>query len=285
MSSTLILGTGGMLGTALCREAAPGARLVALPHSELDIRDRRAVEEIVAAAEPETIVNCAAMTAVDACESRAEEAFAVNGEAVGHLATAARAGGAQLVQVSTDFVFDGERSTPYREEATPNPLSVYGRSKLDGERRALEWEESLVVRTSWVFGPGGTNFAATMERLVRQKKRPLQVVSDQFGCPTYSRYLARAIWELVGLRSRGIVHYRNREPISWHGFASSIASLLGDPDEIEPISSEELARPAPRPRYSVLDVSRFESLTRRTVEPWRKGLEEYLDVADDEDSR
>ncbi|MDX1643118.1 MAG: dTDP-4-dehydrorhamnose reductase [Thermoanaerobaculia bacterium] len=285
MSSTLILGAGGMLGTALCREAAPEEPLMALSRAELDIRDRRAVEERVTAARPEAIVNCAAMTAVDACEERRDEAFAVNGEAVGHLAAAARDCGALLVQVSTDFVFDGAQSTPYREDDTPNPLSVYGRSKLEGEHRALEWEESLVVRTSWIFGPGGTNFVATMARLIREDRKPLRVVADQVGCPTYSLYLARAIWQLVGLRSKGIVHYRNREPISWHGFASSIAALLDDADEVEPISSEELARLAPRPRYSVLDVSRFERLARRTVEPWSAGLEEYLDREDDGNDR
>lgn len=270
-----------MLGTALAAEAGADRAVVAVPRSELDVRDRRAVEERVRVEAPEAIVNCAALTAVDACESRQQEAFEINGEAVGHLARAARAVSAHLVQVSTDFVFDGRRSAPYREEDTPNPLSVYGRSKLEGERRALEWGDSLVVRTSWVFGPGGANFVATMARLIATGKKPLRVVSDQVGCPTYSRFLARAIWDLLGLRSRGIVHYRNREPISWHGFATTIASLLGDPDEVEPISTEELARPAPRPRYSVLDVSRFEILSRRAVEPWQRGLEEYLAMTDD----
>lgn len=281
MSKTLIFGAGGMLGTALARVAPEPESTVSVPHPELDIRDRRAVLERIRAEAPSTIVNCAALTAVDACESRRREASEINGEAVAHLAEGARQVSAHLVQVSTDFVFDGRRSTPYREEDETGPLSVYGGTKLLGERRALAWDDSLVVRTSWVFGPGGANFVATMARLLREGKKPLRVVADQTGCPTYSRFLARAIWELVGLRSRGVVHYRNREPISWHGFASAIATRLGDPDEVEPISTEELARPAPRPRYSVLDVSRFESLTGRGVERWSEGLEEYLDETAD----
>lgn len=281
MSTTLIFGAGGMLGTALARVAPEAGRTVSVPRSEVDIRNRRAVQERVRAEAPAAIVNCAALTAVDACESRQREAMEINGEAVGHLAEAAREVSAHLVQVSTDFVFDGRRSTPYREGDAADPLSVYGRTKLIGEQRALEWDHSLVVRTSWVFGPGGGNFVATMARLITAGKKPLRVVADQTGCPTYSRFLAGAIWELLGLRSRGVVHYRNREPISWHGFASAIATRLGDPDEVEPISTEELARPAPRPRYSVLDVSRFESLTGRGVERWSEGLEEYLDETAD----
>ena len=271
-----------MLGRAVVAEGRRRAEaVVALARDEVDIRRRDQVLAAARDAAPGTIVNCAAFTAVDACEERRDEAMEVNGTAVGHLVEAAREVGARLVQVSTDFVFDGASDRPYTEEDAPAPLSVYGRSKLEGERRAAELPSSLIVRTSWLFGPGGGNFVATMARLIATGETPLRVVDDQVGCPTYTVYLARALWDLERLRTCGIIHYRNGAPVSWHGFAVRIASLLGDTDGVEAISTKELARPAPRPRYSVLDVSRFERLTRRPVESWEPGLEHYLQQIDD----
>lgn len=280
--TTLILGAGGMLGRALVEEGQDRKeQLVALGHADVDVTHREELLRAALAAAPGAIINCAALTAVDECEDREAEAMAVNGVAVGHVAEAAEAASAHLVQISTDFVFDGEAAGPYVESTPPAPLSAYGRSKLEGERLARQWESSLVLRTSWLFGPGGPNFVATVARSIATVPEPLRVVDDQVGCPTYTPYLARGIWDLVGLRSTGIVHYRNRDPISWHGFAVKIASLLGDPKEVEAITTEELARPAPRPRYSVLDVSRFESLTGRSVEAWTPGLEDYLHLIRD----
>jgi dTDP-4-dehydrorhamnose reductase len=274
---TLILGGAGLLGRALVAEArARRRRVVALARGDVDVTRREEVLRAARDVAPETIVNCAAMTAVDACEARRTEAMAVNGQGVAHVAAAAREVGAGLVQISTDFVFAGRRRTPYPEGHRPAPLSVYGASKLEGERQASRLARSLVVRTSWLFGPGGPNFVATIARRLAEGGGPLRVVDDQVGCPTYTPFLARAIWDLIGLRSTGIVHYRNGGPISWHGFAVRIASLLGETDDVVAISSEELARPARRPRFSVLDVSRFERLTGRTVESWEAGLEHYL---------
>jgi len=266
-----------MLGQALLTEAAQrGRSAIGLGSSELDIRDRPAVLAVIGGERPQQIINCAALTAVDACEARREDALEVNGSAVVNIINAARSVGAALIQVSTDFVFDGTSPKPYGEKAEPAPLSVYGESKRLGELATLEYERGLVVRTSWLFGPGGANFVATMAGLIAEGRKPLRVVGDQIGCPTYTPYLARAIWDLLELRINGVVHYRNRHPVSWHAFACEIASLLDDPEEVVSISSEELARPAPRPAYSVLDVSKFERLVGRQVENWKEGLIEYL---------
>jgi len=274
---TLIFGAGGMLGQALAAAGADRGRpYVGVDLAQVDIRDRHSVLAVTRRERPQLIVNCAALTAVDACEERREEALEINGRAVGNLVEAAASSDARLIQISTDFVFDGTRQEPYAEEAPPSPLSAYGESKRLGELAALDYEQGLVLRTSWLFGPGGPNFVATMVDLLAAGRKPLRVVADQIGCPTYTPFLAAAIWDVAGLRISGILHYRNRGPVSWHAFACEIVSLLDETDEVVPISSDELARPAPRPAYSVLDVSRFESLAGRQVEGWRDGLAEYL---------
>ena len=228
---------------------------------------------------PELIVNCAAYTKVDACEGEGRvDAFEINAEALDSVAAAAREVNAWLVHVSTDYVFDGRGSEPYSEDAPVGPLSVYGQTKLDGERRVLAYDRSTVVRTSWLFGPGGPNFVATIVRLIEEGKH-LRVVRDQEGAPTYTLFLARAIHDLAQLQAKGVVHYRNREPVSWYAFASEIAGLWSGTHrvpEVVPIMTTEFPRPAPRPAYSVLDVSRFEEITGRRVEPWGWGLAEYL---------
>jgi dTDP-4-dehydrorhamnose reductase len=222
------------------------------------------------------VVNCAAHTRVDACETETARAFAVNAEGAAHAAALAGRAGALLVHVSTDYVFEGAASEPYREDAPTAPLSVYGRSKLEGERRALDAGRSLVVRTSWLFGPGGPNFVATMVGLIEEGRLPLRVVADQEGCPTYTPFLARALLDLAAREATGIVHYRNREPVSWYAFAVAIARLWSGAAEVVPVTTAEFPRPAPRPAYSVLDVGRFEHLAGRRVEPWEWGLVETL---------
>jgi dTDP-4-dehydrorhamnose reductase len=233
------------------------------------------VSDVVASFAPEVIYNCAAFTQVDECEDRPELAHEVNGRAVVHLAAAARVAGAALVQVSTDYVFDGAARAPYREESPVAPLQVYGRSKLEGERAALAWERALVVRTSWLFGTGGPSFVATMVRLLT-RPAPVRVVDDQVGCPTYVPFLARALRDLAERGAKGVVHYRNADAVSWHGFAVEIARRVAPGRAVAAISTAEFPRPARRPAYSVLDVERFEALVGRRVEPWRQGLAECL---------
>jgi dTDP-4-dehydrorhamnose reductase len=278
----LILGGTGMLGRALVREARRrGQAALALSRGQADVTDPARLRYWMESFRPELVVNAAAFTKVDACEDEARErAFAVNGAAVGLIAEAAA--GARFIHVSTDYVFDGKGKMPYREDGPTAPLSVYGQSKLEGERRALQHPRALVVRTSWLFGPGGPNFAATMVSLIQQGRLPLRVVNDQEGCPTYTPFLARAILDLAPLDLDGIVHYRNREPVTWHAFAREIAALWAAPAQaphavdVLPVTTAEFPRPAPRPAYSVLDVQRFEAAVGRRVEPWAWGLAEYL---------
>jgi dTDP-4-dehydrorhamnose reductase len=277
----LVFGGTGMLGQAVVQEArSRGWAALGLSHEHADVTDRDRLLYWAEAFRPEVVLNCAAYTKVDACEEEPERALAVNGEGAGHAAAAAGRVGARLVHVSTDYVFDGrlegKAREPYREDAPAGPLSEYGRSKLEGERRALDYERSLVVRTSWLFGPGGPNFVATMVGLIEAGRVPLRVVADQEGCPTYAPFLAAALLDLARLGATGTVHYRNREPVSWYAFAVEIARLWSGAVEVVPVTTAEFPRPAPRPSWSVLDVARFEEIAGRRVEPWQLGLAETL---------
>jgi dTDP-4-dehydrorhamnose reductase len=274
---SLIFGGGGMLAQALVREARRrGWAALALPRQQADVTDTAAVERWTRGFAPQVVFNCAAFTAVDACEERRADAMAVNGDAVGHLAAAAERAGATFVHVSSDYVFDGEATTPYGEDAATAPQSVYGESKLRGEQRALAHAGSIVVRASWLFGPGGPNFVTTMLRLMREGKVPLRVVDDQVGCPTYTPFLAAALCDLAASGARGLFHYRNREPVSWWGFASEIAASWDRRVEVIPVSTAQFPRPARRPAYSVMAVDRFEERVGRRVEHWGWGLSEFL---------
>jgi dTDP-4-dehydrorhamnose reductase len=277
-----------MLGRAVTAAARRrGFPALALSHTQADVRNRERLLYWAREFRPELVVNAAAYTKVDQAETEREAAFAVNGaavEAVAEAASVATAGGAVLLQVSTDYVFDGVRSAtsePYKEDAPTAPLSVYGASKLAGERLALQYGRSLVVRTSWLFGPGGPNFVATIVRLLREGK-PLRVVDDQCGGPTYTPYLAAALLDLAPLAAGGlggVVHYQNREPVTWYGLACEIARLASGPAAaaaVVPVSTAEFPRPAVRPAFSVLDVGRFEAAVGRRVEPWEMGLSEYM---------
>jgi dTDP-4-dehydrorhamnose reductase len=277
----LILGGTGMLGRAVVAEVrARGWAALGVGHGQLDIADGERLAAACASFRPTVFFNCAAYTRVDDCEMNREHAFAINGAAVGALARAADENGARLIHVSSDYVFDGRGTVPYREDAATGPLSVYGASKLAGEHEALRSPRALVVRTSWLFGPGGANFAATMLQLFERQRTqgaPVRVVADQIGAPTYTPFLARALCELAAGDAAGTLHYRNREPVSWHGFACAIADAAGYTLPIAAVASHEFPRPAPRPAYSVLDVARVESLLGRRVETWSSGLAHYLD--------
>jgi dTDP-4-dehydrorhamnose reductase len=274
---SLILGGTGMLGRAVVAAARErGGAALALSHAQADVTDAARLGHWVAEFRPDVLINCAALTKVDDCETRRDEAMAVNGTAVGILTALARQAGARLLHVSTDYVFDGRATAPIPEDAATAPLSVYGESKLLGEREALAYERALVLRTSLVFGPGGENFVATMARLLRAGK-PLRVVDDQVSGPTYTRFLARALLDLAAAGATGIVHYCNVGGVSRYELAREIAAALVRDARVEPAKTEEFPRPARRPAYSVLDVQRFESVVGRPAEPWRFGLAEYVD--------
>ena len=273
----LVLGGTGMLGQAVVAEArARGGAALGLSHLQADVTERDSLLGWAKAFRPEVVINCAAHTRVDACETETERAFAINAEGAGNAALLAEQAGARLVHVSTDYVFEGGASEPYREDSPTGPLSVYGKSKLEGERRALAYDRSTVVRTSWLFGPGGPNFVATMVAMIDAGRLPLRIVDDQRGAPTYTRFLARALLDLAEREATGIVHYQNREPVSWYAFAVEIARLWSGAAEVIPVTTAEFPRPAPRPAWSVLDVGRFEQLAGRRVEPWEWGLVETL---------
>ena len=275
---TLVVGGTGMLGQAVTAHwHQRGAEVLAVGSERVDLTLPETGQRTIADFSPDLVINCAAYTRVDDCETEPELAMAVNGSGVGDLARATEAAGAKLVHISTDYVFDGLGVVPYDEESAVGPRSIYGKSKLEGERQALRSQRNLVLRTSWLFGPGGGNFAATMLRLLTKGDQPLRVVADQHGCPTYAPYMAAAIWELAAADATGVLHYCNREATTWHGFASAIARAIGSEVEIEAITTDQMPRPAQRPAYSVLSVKRVERLLSHPVEPWQSGLESYIE--------
>jgi dTDP-4-dehydrorhamnose reductase len=270
----MILGASGLLGKALMREWS-GDEVVGLSSRDVDIRDTVKVREIIEIVRPEWIVLAAAYTDVDGCESHQDLAFAVNRDGAVNVAQAAKLAGAKLVFLSSDYVFDGKKTSPYETGDARNPQSVYGRSKAEAEIRLLEvLPECCIARTSWLFGTGGKCFPDTILKL--SASRPaLDVVSDQRGCPTYSVDLARAIIALCGKNASGIVHVTNGGDCSWFEFAREIVEAAGLTAEVRPVSTQQMARPAPRPAYSVLSGA---SLQRWGVlmPAWRDALRRYL---------
>jgi dTDP-4-dehydrorhamnose reductase len=249
---------------------------LALTRSDLDITDQRAVAKTIGDERPTIIINCAAYTKVDAAEEDERLANAINGSSVEFLAHAANDVDALLVQISTDFVFDGSKRTPYEVNDATHPLSAYGRSKLLGEQAATHAEKHLIVRTSWLFGVNGPNFVEAIRNQIRKGTNPLRVVDDQRGRPTYTPHLASAIVRVAQLDTRGIVHYADDEECSWFDFAKAIVEESGADINVKPVSTDEFPRPATRPAYSVLSTERYERVTGVAPESWREGLHEYL---------
>jgi len=252
--------------------------VVALTKSDLDITDAPAVRDAVRNARPDVIVNCAAYTRVDDAETNEHLATAINGSAVEFLADAANDVDALLVQLSTDFVFDGAKRTPYEINDPPAPISAYGRSKLVGEHAASGARMHVILRTAWLFGKGGPNFVEAIRNQVRKGTSPLHVVNDQRGRPTYTPHLADAIVRLARLAhedadARGIVHYADSPECTWFDFARAIT---GDRTTVNPVSSDAFPRAAKRPAYSVLSTERYERLTGVVPESWEEGLREFL---------
>jgi dTDP-4-dehydrorhamnose reductase len=273
----LVTGASGMLASDLLPLlAASGWEVLARPKSDLDVADAAAVSRALREMHPDVVVNCAAFTKVDACETD-PRAFEVNAAGVANLADACGHVAAQLVQISTDFVFDGSKAAPYVEDDPVNPLSAYGRSKRAGEEAALRLPGSLVVRASWLFGRSGWNFIEAILKQVEGGKSRLSVVVDQIGRPTATTDLSEAILALLEAGAAGIYHFANRGEVSWNDFAREILWLAGRTDvAVDPATSGEIARPAPRPAYSVLDTGKFERLTGRRIRHFRDPLAEYL---------
>ncbi|SNB44663.1 dTDP-4-dehydrorhamnose reductase [Geobacter sp. DSM 9736] len=269
----LVVGANGMLGRDLMRVFQGEAR--GLDIDEIDITSPESVRRVILTVKPRVIINAAAYTDVDGCESERDRAVEVNGEGVAYLSMAAGEAGAKLVQVSTDYVFDGGKGTPYIEEDIPRPISVYGESKLAGELNAQLAPEWLVVRTQWLYGVHGKNFVETMLRIASEKKE-VSVVDDQIGSPTWTKDLARAIGALVAKGCHGIYHATNSGTCSWNEFARAIFEEAGVPMTVNSMSTKELNRPAPRPLFSVLDNGKLIRDTGFEPQPWRDALRCYL---------
>ncbi len=276
----LITGAGGQLGQALLRAAAArGRTAVGLGHAELPVEDRDRVHAVLGAQRPRWVLHCGAWTDVDGCEADPARAERCNGLGTAQLAETCLELGAGLVYVSTDFVFDGQRTTPYPVDAATAPLSAYGRSKWLGEQAVLRHgrPDFHVVRTSWVFGTGGKNFPRAILARARSGQ-PLRVVTDQRGRPTFAADLAEALLDLVGSGAPGgIYHAANQGECSWHEFAVAILAAAGLAQvPVGTMTSAELGRPAQRPAYSVLDTQRLDTVRGRPMPHYQDALRRYL---------
>lgn len=280
----LIAGANGQLGWELQRTAPSGATLFTTDVGDLDITSATAVQAFVEHTKPHVIINAAAYTAVDKAEQEQGAAFAVNTDGAANLAKAAQQCNVRLIHISTDFIFDGKKSTPYLPADTPNPLSIYGASKLKGEQRVQEITQggALVIRTAWVYSSHGTNFVKTMLRLMREREQ-LGVVADQVGTPTWAKGLANAIWSFVAQTDlKGMYHWTDAGLASWYDFAVAIQEealqlgLLDKAVPIRPIPTTQYPTPATRPAYSVLDkTAAWVSLEFSPVH-WREQLRQML---------
>ena len=277
----LVIGSAGMLGRAVAADAARlGHDVVALARRDLDITDEAHVARVVAAVEPEAVVNCAGWTDVDGAETNEAQARRVNGDGAGHVARAAAEVGARVVHVSSDYVFDGSKREPWLESDPVGPLQAYGRTKLAGERAvAGASAEHAIVRTAWLFGAGGHNFVETMLRLAATREQ-IPVVADQRGTPTWTGHLAPALVELAERRGdAGLFHAAGSGQCSWYELAVEILHRSGSACRVLPTTSERFPRPARRPAYSVLGTEREPGIVLR---PWQDGLAAYLAERRDE---
>ena len=279
----LLVGGNGQLGRELQRCQPADTELLALGSQELDLRDAERVTARVSAFQPQVVINAAAYTAVDRAESEQEIAFAVNAQGAANLAQAARTVGAYCIQVSTDFVFDGEQSRPYQRTDQTHPLGVYGASKLAGEQMTLAAypEGVAVVRTAWLYSAFGNNFVTTMLRLMVERDS-LGVVADQVGTPTWGRGLAEALWQMCRVQPKGVYHWTDAGVASWYDFAVAIqeeglsGGLLDREIAILPINTVDYPTPAKRPAYSVLDKTETWAALRMTPCHWRVALRRML---------
>ena len=290
----LLLGHKGMLGSDLLLKFSREHEIIGMDKEEIDIVSisecKKAIEEI----RPDIVVNAAAFTNVDCCETAKEDCFAVNAEAVKNIAGACRNKNIRIVHFSTDYVFDGTAKEPYKEDDKCNPINVYGESKLAGERYLQSLSDNyLLIRTSWLYGEKGKNFVGAIlekakaksfidDTLAKAKAKPdnsstLSVVDDQIGSPTYTKDLAAAVAVLIEKNAQGIFHLTNRGSCSWHQFAVRILQESGFNDiEVIPIKSDQLQRPAIRPAYSILSLQKFIQTTGKTMQPWQLALQDYL---------
>lgn len=274
----LVTGSNGQLGTEIARhneEDKLGHQLILTDVHNLDITDENQVRLLITNEKPDAVINCAAYTNVDGCETNEKAAYLINAVGARNLSAAAAEVGACMLQVSTDYVYDGSVNAPRREHDPVNPISVYGKSKELGERFVKETNtRHFILRTAWLYGEGN-NFVRTMLKLSKEKDQ-LSVVNDQFGSPTSTVDLTRCIFDLLGTKRYGTYHATCEGFCSWNDFAKKIFSLKNINIKVNPISTEELARPAYRPKYSVLENFQLDIQGMNHFRSWEEAIEEYL---------
>jgi dTDP-4-dehydrorhamnose reductase len=284
-----LFGASGLLGQDLVRELSANRpstkhdQLTALSSQDADLRDRPRIREVIRDSRPDWILLSAAYTDVDGCEANRDLAFAVNSEGAVNVAEAAREAGSRLAFLSTDYVFDGSKVSPYQTSDARKPINVYGESKARAEERILEiLPEACIARTSWLFGHGGKCFPATILKLASTRPE-ISVVNDQRGSPTFTRDLASALVQLCRASARGIVHVTNSGNCTWYEFAREIVRESELPTAVKPVTTAEFPRPAQRPAYSVLSHDSLHAYNVRMPE-WQDALQRYLASASAEPS-
>ncbi len=272
----LSTGSHGLLGTNILPILERHFTIIPYDIEEWDITDMDAGERAIQEIRPDIILNLAAYTNVDDCEDCLSLADRVNAEGAGIVADLCREHNIKLVHISTDYVFDGENDTPYTEDDVPNPASVYGLSKLSGEKKVLaNCPDAIIIRTQWLYGHGGVNFITKITQIAREQG-VAEVVNDQRGCPTYTKDLAEPIRLLIEKNRAGIYHLADTDSCTWFEFAQEIFSSLHIDVVLRPITSQQLNRKAKRPRYSVFDCTKLFRDTGHSMRTWQEALQDYL---------
>ncbi len=278
----LVTGANGQLGMELQQLAAADSsfQFIFTNRSEFSLDDFDAINNFITVHQPQYFINCAAYTAVDKAESEKELAYKINAESAGVIAKACKANNVQLIHISTDYVFNGMGSTPYKEDDATDPVNFYGASKLEGEKKVMQLSPgSIIIRTAWVYSEFGKNFVKTMLRLMKEKDS-INVVNDQFGCPTYAADLALAIMQIIvsnkSNKNPGIYHYTNAGVTNWYEFAVAIKKLTGSNCIVNPITTAQYPTAAKRPAYSVLDTSKIKDVFALSIPDWEDSLQKCL---------
>ena len=276
----LVTGANGQLGQEFqqLEKNFPSLNFLFVSKNELSIADENAVNTFFKNKQIDICINCAAYTAVDKAETDKETAIAVNAIAVGYLAKACKNHNAKFIHISTDYVFDGKGIKPFTENDQTNPVNFYGQTKLSGELNAIkENEETIIIRTAWVYSSFGNNFVKTMIRLMNERES-IGVVNDQYGCPTFAADLAQAIMQIIVGNNfiAGIYHYSNKGKISWYDFAKEISQQINSHCVVNEITTSQFPTPASRPSYSVLDTSKIAETFNITITEWKESLQKCL---------